>query len=80
MIKGKILAVDIDSDGRFVLTVAKEDAPLFKAAPENYEELRKVDVLVDWLNEGAISDDYLISSLRDLTENRKKALAKAEGK
>jgi len=38
--KGEILSIDVDSQDRFVFRVAKDDAQLFKAAPNMYKALK----------------------------------------
>jgi len=75
--KGKILAVDIDSEGRFVFRVAKADAPLFKAAPDMYEALKFVSNQIKAWNEflQGFTPYSIVAS-----ETIKAALAKAEGK
>jgi len=66
--KGKISAIDTDSEGRFVFRVAKVDASLFKAAPDMYEALKYLKGL------NTISEKWTIA--QKLMNN---ALAKAEG-
>ena len=79
MIKGKILAVDIDSDGRFVLTVAKEDAPLFKAAPDMYASIKQFLHGIERDCDDA-NPTFTIHKDSPMADTFREALAKAEGK
>ena len=73
--KGAILAVDIDSEDRFVMRVTQADAPLFKAAPDMYEALRSIrDFRVEYRR---VTDDVADWPILNRMNN---ALAKAEGK
>lgn len=74
--KGKILAVDIDSEGRFVFRVSQADALLFKAAPQMYKALK---IIQGWL-QGNIEKVGTDCEEADMLKEITPAITNAEGK